>query len=450
MITHHLWHRIALRDRLWAGASVVTSVGPLPVPPRADLVRALRRLADHSDLTRVGWTVTGGVTGWGAASDLDAYCDLAVQELPPVAGEDPGGTAERVYALGRRGLPVSIVTCGDSIAMNVAHVMADGYHMGRLLHAVIETAYSGELPPWATRPTEDRPLRRALWNFFGRHPERVVALRALLNAPEADVTAAPADPATQVTRGTSPWRPSAACVMRTSTPAALGELKRWRKANAPGVSSAALTFAVAERARAELGHASATPPLVLFDARRYLARRDREVAGNFCAGLYLDVAEPFHPQAFHDRMGSAAELGRPLTALSVGLLRTRLRPAHDTPEPVGPVWNTAHTYLGRPPDIARLPWLDDGRLPYYIGMLTPAGPNGITLGYTEIGHRINVTASFNDNVIDRAEVAAMLELMCTDPARLLHTSAGSRSADYVSSDRAATPSSAPDALARAS
>ena len=443
MIATRVPGRIALRDRLWAGASVVTSVGPLPVPPRADLVRALRLLADHSDLTRVGWTSSSGSTGWGVARDLDAYCDIAVQELPPVAGEDPGGTAERIYALGRRGLPVSIVTCGDSISMSIAHVMADGYNMGRLLHAVIDTAYSGELPPWATRATQDRPLRGALWNFFGRHPQRVTALRALLGTQPA----AASDPASQ----TVAWRPSAACVMRTSTPAALAELKRWRKAKAPGVSAAALTFAVAERARLELGHASATPPLVLFDARRYLGRRDREVPGNFCAGLYLDVAEPFHPQAFHDQMGAAAELGRPLTALSVGLLRTRLRsrPAQEH-RSVDSSWNTAHTYMGRPPDIARLRWLDDGRMPYYIGMLTPAGPNGVTLGYTEIGNRINVTASFNDNVIDRADVATMLDLMCGDPARLLDISAGIRGGVYVATHRAgAEPSAAAD-LATAS
>lgn len=419
-------HRIPLRDRLWAGASVVTSVGPLAVPPRADLVRALRMLASHNDLTRVGWASTQDRGRWRAVRDLDAYCDAAVGELVAIPGETPGGTAQRVYAMGRGGLPLSIVTCGDSITMNVAHVLADGYHMGRLLHAVIEAAYSGELSSWATRATEDRPLRNAVWNFFGRHPERVAALRVLVGGRGSEAS----DEAADVVA----WQPSAACVTGTSTPAALTEMKRWRKANASGVSTAALTFAVAERARVQLGHASAAPPLVLFDARRYLRRRDREVPGNFCAGLYLDVQEPFHPRAFHDRMGEAAELGRPLTAMTMGMLRTRLRSRRpETHRAVDPAWNIAYTYMGRPPDIARLPWRDDGPLPYYTGMLTPAGPNSVTLAFTEIGHRINVAASFHDNVIDRSAVEAMLTLICGDPAGLLDVSAGIADA---SADRA--------------
>lgn len=450
MTGKHAAHPVALRDRLWAGASVVTSVGPLPVPPRADLVRALRMLAEHADLTRVGWTSAGGRGAWGVARDLDAYCDTAVAELAAIPGETSGDTAQRIYAMGRRGLPISIVTGADSISMNIAHVMADGYHMGRLLHAVIETANRGQLPPWATRTVQDRPLRSAVWNFFGRHPARVAALRALVGArpapaaePQVDaevqVETAPRT-TTAVQASTVAWAPSEACVTRFSTPAAFAELKQWRKAHASGVSTAALTFAVAERARVELGHASTAPPLVLFDARRYLPGREREVPGNFCAGLYLDVAEPFHPRAFHDQMGAANELGRPLTAMSVGMLRARRRA--EQPESNGqvdPAWQTAHTYLGRPPDIARLPWLDDGRPPYYVGMLTPAGPNGLTLAATEIGNRINVSASFHDNVIDRADVVAMLELMCADPAALLDISAGI--------GRASTRRSAPPATA---
>ena len=293
----------------------------------------------------------------------------------------------------------------------------------------------------------------AVWNFFGGHPERVTALRVLLGARTAGARTAGAEAAevTAATTDTVPWQPHAACVTRCSTPEAFSEMKRWRKANASGVSAAALTFAVVERSRLELGHTSAAPPLVLFDARRYLAKRDREVPGNFCAGLYLDVQAPFHPRAFHERMAHAAELGRPLTALSMGMLRTRMSSRRPEPlRPVDPAWNIAYTYMGRPPDIARLPWLADGRLPYYTGMLTPAGPNGLTLAFSEIGNRINVSASFHDNVIDRQDVAVMLDLVCADPAGLLDITAGIRRGRLEPAPRRVPPTTTPDDLAVAS
>ena len=87
-------------------------------------------------------------------------------------------------------------------------------------------------------------------------------------------------------------------------------------------------------------------------------------------------------------------------------------------------WNLAYTYMGRPPDIARLPWLVDRELPYYMGMLTPSGPNGVTVASTEIGGRMNVSVSFNDNVIKRSEIEALVDLMCTEPVSLLGISAG--------------------------
>jgi hypothetical protein len=74
--------------------------------------------------------------------------------------------------------------------------------------------------------------------------------------------------------------------------------------------------------------------------------------------------------------------------------------------------------MGRPPEIVRLPWLvganDDAgnRLEpsYYMGVLTPSGPSGVTFAIAEIGHRINVSVSFHSKVVD---------LLCDDPVSLL-------------------------------
>jgi hypothetical protein len=83
--------------------------------------------------------------------------------------------------------------------------------------------------------------------------------------------------------------------------------------------------------------------------------------------------------------------------------------------------------MGRPPEIVRLPWLvganDDAgnRLEpsYYMGVLTPSGPSGVTFAIAEIGHRINVSVSFHSNVVERAMVEKVVDLLCDDPVSLL-------------------------------
>lgn len=354
---------VAWTDRVWGSATVVVSAGPLHLPPRADLVRALRRLAEYNDLTRVGWLLDPGGRSWVTATDLDDFCEAAVQRIDPVRGEAVGDLLGRIMVRGRDGLPLSFVICADSLSLNVAHALADGFSMTRLFAALIETARTGAVPGWVEQQPVRRPLLKALRSYFGHDPQRVRAVARLALARGGAA-------ARCVERAA--WAPSVRCLYRGSSVSGLGELKKWRKQYASGVSTIPVTLAVARAACAELGLRVQPSPLVLFDARRYVPRGLGEVAGNFCAGLRLDVERPFDPRAIDTAMKRAGELGRPLTAMAAGAARTRGN-AHPSMSyvDVGRPWDVAYTHMGRPGEMVRLPWDGAGQAPHYTGLLTP-------------------------------------------------------------------------------
>ena len=407
--------RVAGTDRLWGPATVVTTVGPVAAPARRDMVAGLRLLADHAQVTRVGREFDDAGTHWRSAADLDEYCERAVVSLPAPVGDDPADTMLEVLRRGRGSLPMTFVTSGESVSLNLAHAMGDGYFMCRLLPAVMEAARTGDVPAWARLDVATTPLRTALWSFFGRHPGRIRTVLADIRSTPRDLAPAPSP--------TIGWRPSMACVVRLSSTEAFTELKRWRKAHASGISTVAVTLAALECARRTLRVPSAQAPLVLFDARRYVSRASGEVTGNFCVGMRLSIEDRFEPTSVDRSMKRAVQTGRPLSAMSAGLALSRIaRPATPaTTAPTAPQWDVAYTHMGRPADIVRLPWTDDGSRRFYTGSLTPAGPTGITFALSEIGNRINVSASFHDNVLDAGVVTDLIDLVCADPAALLES-----------------------------
>src|SRR2546430_1525016 len=108
------------------------------------------------------------------------------------------------------------------------------------------------------RPQRDRvrfPVPRALL----RHPGALLRPGRLRHA----LPPAPGP-------GTVPWRPDPAYVS-TSSDTALGQIRSWRDAYAPGVSAAAVQFAALAAALGDAGVPVADRGVVvLVDARRYL------------------------------------------------------------------------------------------------------------------------------------------------------------------------------------
>jgi hypothetical protein len=77
------------------------------------------------------------------------------------------------------------------------------------------------------------------------------------------------------------------------------------------------------------------------------------------------------------------------------------------------------TYLGRADDYADLPWAAEPSGRRMLDMLTPAGPQAITVAIEELDGVLHATASYHRNVFDPAQVAAAVAAVFTDPADLL-------------------------------
>ena len=69
----------------------------------------------------------------------------------------------------------------------------------------------------------------------------------------------------------------------------------------------------------------------------------------------------------------------------------------------GGAWDVTYTHLGRAPDLARLPWRDPSAA-FYVGLLPPNGPSGVTFAISEMAERANFCVSFHHSVIDAQQV----------------------------------------------
>jgi len=396
-------------DRMWGRDMFVAAIGPLPLPPRPELVATVRRLAEHGDRTRVGWLPDYESGRWHMAADLDALADASVTVLPDVAGESLAELLVRVTRLASQAPPVSMWVSGGTLLIAMRHAVGDGHQITRLLAETVQTAVAGEVPGSMRQPVTRQALPRALWAHFGRHPTNALRLMRAVAGPR------PA-PAIAGTVDESDWSDSLTLRIRMSTPATLRELRAWRAEHAAGLSTIPPIIAAAELARLQHGIAVAADPLGLFDLRRYVHPGGANVRGNLSVGMRLHAVDPGDPHIVHAELRRYVALGRPLAVLGAVALR---RPTPGRPMRAdNGAWDIAYTHLGRPHHIARLPWTDP-KAAFFCGLLPPNGPSGVTYAISEIGERMNVNVSFHDAVIDAQQVEALLETLCEEPAALL-------------------------------
>ena len=419
--------RVAGVDLAWAGERIVVAVGPLDVvPSREGLSRALDILASLPATSRIGRVPSPSGRTWRVPSRGSRVSDN-VHELP--AFVDPADMLMAVSRIEPK-TAVALATSGDHVALSIDHVMGDGYFLTRLLAASIELALGRDVPQWALRPTARHALPRALWSEFGRHPGRARALVAQRRETHGGAFSGreshraglsggdhPADPA---------WSPRSTSVVRVSTQSVFRQIKAWRREHAPGVSTVPIAIAASEIAIRTTGIRTVGPPLVLFDARRYVRPDGVDVTGNFCAGLRIALADSGSPREVDAALKDAAALGRPLAVVALAAVRSALRRAPGTMTAASDDrWDVAYTHMGRPAELARLT-RGAARAGAYVGLLPPSGPNGVTIAMSEIGDRLNVSLSFHANVVDRMDVEAVADALASDPVALLerHRQAG--------------------------
>jgi hypothetical protein len=413
--------RLSSRERVWLPLEYVRTIGPL----RGVTVEGLRAaliglhandpthpLVCRLDRQRARWVPM-------TRSEFAAFHRGAVGESVVGAGDGgPEALTQRLLDEPRGWHPIRILLDGPYVAMKASHAMGDADPVNRLLRAVVLAAANGRagVPPPLT--TSRLALTRALARHFGRDPRRLVAgLR--INRP-------PSSPPLGEGQGVT-WAPRLAVRSARST-AALAQLRIWRDAYAPGVSTAALTFAAFNTALFHCGLASERPgAVVLTDARRYLPA-GLTAGGNFCWGPYLEPDSLLDPRAIHQALRSELATGRIMTMMALRECRLALTGAPGMPAPYptrvrrDPQPELTFGNQGRHDVLADLPW--DAAPGERVNMSAPtlSAPEGIVLSTSEMAETLHIDVTFHASTFDPDLLGRAVDLVCHDPIGLITAS----------------------------
>ena len=402
------------RDAAWSGVEFFRVLGPFPAVPvdglRAALIalhaqRPTSRFVCRLDRRRGRWLPL-------SAPAFERWVDGLLVHGDPDMDADAWARTLGAEALGDR--PMVLAAGGRFGGLRASHTAGDARVTDALLGEMLTAVTTGRAAMYPFPRPARLPLTRALLHQFGRHPGRVPAA-VRIRRPR---------PAAAPCAGGPVWDPAVAYASAMSAPGALARVRRWRDAHTPGVAVSAVLLSAAYAAvHRHLGEPDPAGFAVLVDARRYLPA-GVAVEGNFVWGEHLRPAEPDDPASVAAAMTELVESRRTLTMLALHNLRTVLtrlgRPAL-TPPGAAPVADPAlpprpHltvTYLGRNDSFASLPWTphEPARM---IGVVTPSGPNGVTVAMDERDGALHVTASYHPGAFDARSVAAALEQVAHD------------------------------------
>ncbi len=412
--------RVTARDASWLAVESAKVVGPL-AGVRADAVReALVQLHAHRPDSRAVCRLDRTGRRWVPLSRR-GFAGWVHRLVLEVGLDDADAVARQLVAepLGDR--PILVVAGGPYAGMKMNHAAGDGRVGDALFAEVLGAATTGRTA-WHPYPRPVRlPLARAIARQLRHRPDRLPrALRlARPPAPAADISA----PGLSVEAGGVDRRPAVAHHAARSAPGMIAELRRWRDAHAPGISVGSVLFAVVHAAVARvLGPPDPPGLVVLVDARRYLPP-GTAVEGNFAWGEHLRPADPDDPRAVHAAVRDLLGSRRALTLLALHNARAALH-RDRTPEPQWPAAaprpQLTVTYLGRADAYAPLDWVDVEKR-RLVDVVTPGGPQAVTVALEELGGSLHVTTTYHASVFDPAAVAAVTEAVAGDPVDLLRT-----------------------------
>jgi hypothetical protein len=403
--------RISVHDLEFADLPAGKIFGPIACPSSDQVRDALLRLAHRHPQHRLFATVDVTRTGarWVHPSGpaLERRCIDMVSEFDPSAGTD--ACLHRVSQPLAGGELVHYWTSESFIGSTRSHLLGDS-GFSYITPAILRIAAGEPVPALPEARGGHLPLTRAALSHFGAHPERLVeALTAPRPQPghSGDTTTVPAD-----------WRFTS--VGRTAPADVVDAVRTWRDANRAAVSVANTWTAAIRTAFDEAGVSFASPGLrVLVNARRYLPK-GATVDGNFATAIYVEPADPREPAEVDAHVRRNLDNGRPLLAMAASgvkqaLLRRHGRAAGDVIVDRHPTLTVS--YVGRRTEYEPLP-ADREQVVHYSGV-QPEGADGITVVCSLTHGRLSLSASFCDDVVDRAQVVDALERVVRDPISLL-------------------------------
>jgi hypothetical protein len=417
-----------MRERVWLPLEYIRTVGPLRDVTAPGLKAALIGLhaADptHHAVSRLDRARARWVTMTGP--EFAAYVEDVVSEVDG-AEADPDAMTRRLHGEPRAHHPVRLlVGAGASsvagagvdgcfVALKVAHAYGDADPVNRLLRELVKAAADGRAAVFPPAPSNRLLLTKALWSQFGRHPGRWKAGLQITRPPVGE----PLGPDNSVA-----WHPDLA-VETARSAQTLAKMRIWRDANAPGVSTAAITFAAFSNALTRLGIGTDRDGAVfLADARRYLPK-GTTVDSNFCWGQYLAPVDLADPGAVHQALKAELGTGRMLTMMALRETRVALSEIQGMPAPYpalikqNPRPELTLSNQGRHDLLADLPWAGDPQFRVNHSVPTLSGPQNMTLTTSEMAGVLHLEVTFHRSTFDAALVARAIGLVCEDPAGLL-------------------------------
>lgn len=413
--------RITLRDQLLRGDPVVGVLGPMKVPEREAVVRAVRVLAAAGPHTRVALGFDPDSKHWNIDPDrLDEWCDEIVVSIPALTAEEVVSVGNRQAWLLDATHPLRIVLAGDYVVQVNDHALGDGVLFVDRLAAIISMAAGSAVPTWVADVPVAQPLRRAVRHTLLRRG----AVSSLAAERRDDRAVARAHTNDGVDGGEQhEWRPELAVVATSVPTERMIELKAATRGTNATLSAALIVLL--RKALLDEGIALQRDPMVIYNLRRYLPSDASVVSGNFVSGLPVRASDPADPVSLSAAMQAQLESARPLAALVVGVVKASLVGVPGRLwRAVGehPAANLVFNNLGRAVPFDALPWTTEPDRRTCAIITRPGGPEDVTILLAMVAGTLHVTASFHSNVLDEGAVTRALDRFCENPTALLPAS----------------------------
>jgi hypothetical protein len=393
------------RDRPWVDAYATVLCGPLAMPSVEALRQAVAALAARYPESRLTWRLDPEKRYWLNDRTAETIVTEGVwdddvevgQHLDTIAGDSSLQT------------PLALIRYHNHLGVKMSHGLGDARLFVTVIAAVLHSAIAGEVVPWPAEPGPKFPLVAAAWRTFGKHPK---AIRATIDDRRSN-SIAEVDGQPPVMK---PWAPSRRTINITMPREQGDEIVAWGQKFAPGASRFGLQAAFVLRALKRVGIDVADDVRIVVDLRKYLGWK--YIDGNLVAGVSMKIDSSMSPDLISAKVKATIRSGRPLAGHMVASTYGFTATPDITAVNVNERPRVTFTDVGHQPVIDALPFLPDAPI-VWSASVQPEGPMGLTIMTGETQRLMGVVTTFHDNVVNADLVNQAMQMMKTDPIRLL-------------------------------
>jgi hypothetical protein len=397
-------------DRMNKGNRLSTLQGPMALPPRAEFVDAMVRLAELGPHTRAGLRFSDDGKSWVYdRSRLRELCEAAVTE---VSDEGPAIFDQAMHDFSLAGdevPPLRFILTPHHLIMLIDHGLGDAGIETAIPYSILRMVAGDPAPSWTTWASMDDPLPKAVVNTFVRHPRHVLELLRAERSPAGLSDHVPGPINTS-------WTRTPAYANATIPDEDVARLRVRVKAN-PSVSFTGLIVVLVHRALVRAGFPVNDSVNVIHDLRRFLPK-GTSTMGNFITGLPVSMAADAKPDvaSISAEIVTADTSHRSLAVTALGALRG-WTPPEVTPPHLNPELKLSISNAGPMKTVNDLPWTSSERVVTYA--VGPTPPEQLSILTAVSGGGMTLTASYDAGVFPRETIEAAMEYAAHHALELL-------------------------------